>query len=98
MKTPVAISQACYLCRTPEADVVSRTVSQAPESLVYRCKKCDLVYLYPIMTPEQETAFYRAEFEKYMEGRSGPNWKSPEAHFKSYQDEGEKRIPRVRPF
>jgi SAM-dependent methyltransferase len=49
------------------------------------------------MAEEEEAAFYQAEFEKYMEGRSGPGWKSPQAHFLSYQDEGERRVRVVRP-
>lgn len=87
----------CYLCRSTDKDLVSSKVSGAPESVVYRCKKCSLTYLFPIMTVEEETAFYQAEFEKYMEGRSGPGWKSPEAHFKSYQPEGSRRLPLARP-
>jgi SAM-dependent methyltransferase len=33
-----------------------------------------------------------------MAGRSGAGWKSPQAHFRSYQPEGERRLPLVRPF
>src|SRR5262245_49379106 len=88
----------CYLCRSTEHSVLSNQVSGAPGSSIYKCKSCDLVFLYPIMTPEEESAFYRAEFEKYMEARSGPGWKSPEAHFFSYQAEGERRLPLIRPY
>jgi SAM-dependent methyltransferase len=49
------------------------------------------------MTMEEEEKFYRAEFEKYMEGRAGSGWKSPEAHFQSYQHEGARRLALVRP-
>jgi len=37
----------------------------------------------------EEKIFYQNEFEKYMEGRSGPNWKSPKC-ISVYQLEGEK--------
>ena len=57
-----------------------------------------MVYLFPIMTEEEEASFYRAEFENYMAGRSGPGWESPDAHFRSYQAEGERRLPLVRPY
>src|ERR1044071_5573803 len=87
---------SCRLCGSNEYVLVSNQVSKAPESAVYRCKACDLVYLFPIMTEEEETGFYQAEFEKYMEGRSGPGWKSPEAQFLTYQPEGERRLKLVR--
>jgi SAM-dependent methyltransferase len=56
------------------------------------------VYLFPIMSEAEEAEFYRAEFEKYMAGRSGAGWKSPQAHFRAYQPEGERRLPLVRPY
>jgi len=87
----------CRICGSVESELVSREVSGALESSVYRCKDCNVVYLFPIMTDEEEAAFYQAEFEKYMEGRSGAGWESPEAHFRSYQAEGERRLPLVRP-
>ena len=49
------------------------------------------------MEEQEEAEFYQAEFEKYMEGRSGPGWESPEAHFRSYQAEGERRLPLISP-
>jgi SAM-dependent methyltransferase len=88
----------CYLCRSVSSDILSHEVSAAPASKIYRCKDCTLVYLFPIMTPEEEWAFYQAEFDKYMEGRSGKNWKSPESHYRSFQPEGERRLSLIRPY
>lgn len=97
-----AISQTpgpgCPVCGFAESDLVSRAVSGAPESAVYRCTACTLVFVHPIMTEEEETAFYRAEFEKYMARRSGPGWESSAAHFRSHQAEGERRLPHIRPY
>ena len=88
----------CRVCGSIEHTLISSTVSGDPDSAVYRCQNCELVYLFPIMTEEEENAFYVSEFEDYMEGRSGPGWESPEAHFRSYQAEGERRLPLVRPY
>ncbi len=90
------VTTTCRICGSRESELVSREVVGSP-SAVYRCKGCALVYLFPIMTEAEEAAFYRAEFEKYMAGRSGAGWKSPETHFISYQPEGERRLPLVRP-
>ena len=67
----VGRSPTCRVCGSDRAAFVSAAVSGAPESKVYRCGECDLVYLFPIMTEEQEQAFYSSQFERYMEGRAG---------------------------
>lgn len=87
----------CRFCGSTENKIVSRTVLDAPDAAIYRCASCDMVYLFPIMTEAEEAAFYAAEFEKYMEGRAGAGWRSPAQHFRSYQEEGERRLALVRP-
>jgi SAM-dependent methyltransferase len=88
----------CRLCGSTDAELIGEKVADAPESKQYQCRNCEVVYLFPIMNEKEEADFYRAEFEKYMSGRSGASWKSPQAHFRSYQAEGERRLPLVRPF
>jgi SAM-dependent methyltransferase len=88
----------CRLCGSSDSVLISDQVSDAPGSSQYQCRQCEIVYLFPIMSEKEEADFYRAEFEKYMSGRSGASWKSPQAHFRSYQPEGERRLPLVRPF
>src|SRR6185503_12484250 len=87
----------CRLCGSNQADLVSRNVSEAPDAAVYACQGCGIVYVFPIMTEQEEAAFYDRQFEEYMARRAGPGWKSPEAHFQSYQSEAERRLPLVRP-
>lgn len=86
----------CRVCGATGHELVSDRVAEAPRAAIYRCTGCDVVYQFPIMTEEEERRFYESEFQRYMEGRSGPGWKSPEQHFSSYQMEGERRIPLVR--
>jgi len=93
-----AVAPVCRLCGSRESVFVSRTVSDAPDSSVYECSGCGVVYVHPIMTDEEEAAFYAREFEEYMARRSGPGWKSPEAHFQSYGTEAERRLPLVMPY
>lgn len=90
------MTPVCRVCGSSEAIQVGDTVAGAPDAAVYRCSKCTLLYLFPIMTEEEESNFYWLQFEKYMEGRTGGGWKSPEEHFRSYQAEGERRLPLVR--
>jgi SAM-dependent methyltransferase len=93
----VSESPVCRLCGSTRSELVSRAVSGAPESAVYRCLDCSLVYLFPIMTDIEEAAFYRAEFEEYMQSRAGAGWQSPAAHYHAKQPEGERRLPLARP-
>jgi SAM-dependent methyltransferase len=91
-------SPSCRFCGSHDAELLGREVAGAPESEIFQCRSCSLVYLFPIMSEAEEQAFYRREFEHYMQGRSGASWKSPEAHFRSYQAEGERRMPLVQPY
>jgi SAM-dependent methyltransferase len=93
----VIVAPECRLCGSRVSVLVSSTVSEAPESSVYECSSCGIVYVYPIMTAEEEAAFYADQFEQYMARRSGPGWKSPGAHFQSYSEEGRRRLPLVLP-
>jgi SAM-dependent methyltransferase len=94
---PVVVIPVCRVCGSSESVLISRDVAGAPESAVYRCEHCTLIYLFPIMAEEEEANFYWLQFERYMEDRSSGGWKSPEVHFRSYQAEGERRLPLVRP-
>ena len=96
MKTLAA--PVCRLCGSTDVTLVSSTVSEAPDAAVYGCSGCGIVYIYPIMTEAEEAAFYAQQFEQYMARRSGPGWKSPEAHFESYRSEAERRVPLVTPY
>tara|TARA_B100001123_G_scaffold102168_1_gene118218 strand:+ start:1134 stop:2057 length:924 start_codon:yes stop_codon:yes gene_type:complete len=60
----------------------------------FQCSKCELVYLYPIPSEEEEDKFYADEFEKFMERRSGGDmdWSGPEEHKKSNQENVERRL------
>jgi SAM-dependent methyltransferase len=91
------VNPKCHLCRSTASEIAGEKVSSAPESKVYRCKDCGLVYLFPIMTPDEENVFYQSEWDQYMEVRSGAAWKSPASHFRSYQPEGERRLQLIRP-
>ncbi len=86
----------CRVCGCHESECLGRQVAGAPDAGVYRCRECTLIYLFPIMSEEEEADFYWLQFEKYMEGRSAGGWKSPADHFRSYQAEGERRLPLVR--
>jgi SAM-dependent methyltransferase len=63
------------------------------EHSFWECSTCGLVYLYPLLTAEQESKFYAQEFEKFMETRAGTerDWSGPEAHVETNQDQVKRR-------
>ena len=42
------------------------TIWQAEGAAEYQCGECGIVFLYPIMTLEEEKEFYEGQFAEYM--------------------------------
>ena len=66
----------------------------------WKCRSCEMIYLDPPMSEEDEARFYNSEFEKYMEKRSGADtdWSGPEKHFLANQREVKRRMPFLEPY
>jgi len=64
------------------------------EQHFWKCNACKTIYLFPPLSDEEEFSFYKKEFEKYMEKRTGQDkdWSSPEKHFISNQQEAGRRM------
>lgn len=71
-----------------------------PEQRFWKCSDCQIIYLFPPPSKEEELEFYKKEFEKYMETRSGgdKDWSSPEKHFESNQSEAKRRMSFLEPY
>ena len=74
------------------------TIWEAEGAAEYQCSECDIVFLHPIMTLDEERGFYEAEFEKYMAARGQAGGADPAASYKSWQPEGQRRLELIRPF
>jgi len=66
---------------------------------IWRCAACGAIYLHPQPTVEEEELFYREEFEKYMQRRSGGDrdWSGAEKHAASNRDQVERRMKYLAP-
>jgi SAM-dependent methyltransferase len=64
------------------------------EQHFWKCDGCKMIYLFPPLSDEEDLSFYKKEFEKYMEKRTGQDkdWSSPEKHFISNQQEARRRM------
>jgi SAM-dependent methyltransferase len=84
----MAIPEKCPLCGNTREhqNVITRHVyGGKPGQAFYRCANCDVSYLYPGLSPEEEKQFYNAEFSNFMGGRAGTSggWEQPEKHVKA---------------
>ena len=55
----------------------------------WECGHCGVIYLYPHLSEEEESHFYKKEFEKFMSSRVGDHrdWSNAEKHIRSNQDQ-----------
>ena len=59
----------------------------------FKCSSCDVNYLFPQLSPQQEHEFYAREFEGFMNSRSGEKagWNAPERHIEANKQQFERR-------
>jgi 2-polyprenyl-3-methyl-5-hydroxy-6-metoxy-1,4-benzoquinol methylase len=67
---------------------------------VFRCDGCDVRYLHPGLSPEEEAKFYAAEFEAFMAKRSAADagWDGPERHIRANEPQRQRRMAYLAPF
>lgn len=97
--TAPVVDVPCPLCG--EGGVRRRIVEsvwKTPEATVYQCSDCEIVFIHPTMSSEEEKVFYKAEFTRYMKQRGAPGETTPEEHFQKNQAEAERRLANLKPY
>ena len=94
----MTLPEVCPLCqaRPDEFAVAGNHVyGGAVEQKFYECPDCDVAFLFPAMSDEEERRFYTMEFEKFMETRAGSDrgWRLPQVHVEANQDHVRRRVP-----
>lgn len=97
-KNKMNCPEVCPLCSaTPvKFKVVGEHVyGGRSEQKFYECPNCDVAFIFPPITEEEEVRFYAQEFEKFMEKRAGNDgsWSGPEAHIRANQVHVIRRMP-----
>ena len=66
----------------------------------FLCKNCDVRYLFPRLNKKQEKFFYRMEFEKFMEKRSGKTsgWLKAQEHISKNRETFIRRMKYIKPY
>lgn len=97
--TAPAVDVPCPLgCPEGVRRRVVDTVWEAPEAAVYRCERCEIVFIHPIMSEEEERSFYESDFAAYMKDRGAPGETKPAEHFEKNWPETERRLANLMPF
>jgi 2-polyprenyl-3-methyl-5-hydroxy-6-metoxy-1,4-benzoquinol methylase len=99
----LALPKNCPLCFAghEKQAVITRHVYGGGIELsraFFHCEACDISYLYPGLTSEEEARFYAAEFENFMAGRSGneAGWHKAEEHQIANKPTFERRMKYLR--
>lgn len=93
----MSLPKRCPLCAA-EGDKISVVTSHVygdrGRRAFFRCGDCDVIFLHPGLSPEEEQRFYAAEFENFMSGRSGDTggWTQPEKHIAANQPTVARRL------
>jgi SAM-dependent methyltransferase len=96
---PVAEGVRCPFGHDAPVRRLVDTIWEAPEgSAEYQCSECDVVFLHPIMSPEEEKAFYEGKFAEYMAKRGQAGGADPRDSFEKWQPEGKRRLELLRPW
>lgn len=94
---PIVDIQCPFGCEGESRRIVD-TVWEAEEAAVYLCGSCEIVFVHPIMSLEDEKAFYEATFASYMKERGSPGETDPADHFEQWQPEAKRRLENLRPW
>jgi SAM-dependent methyltransferase len=94
---PVAELDCPFGCNGVRRRIVD-TVWEAPEAAVYQCGTCEVVFLHPIMSEEEERAFYESKFASYMKERGSPGETDAADHYRKWQPEAARRLANLKPW
>jgi len=92
------IPETCPLCahRQKTFKVAASHVYAGKENQkFFLCEKCDVVFLFPRLTLEDEKLFYANEFSGFMEKRAAQDfdWSGPRKHLLSNEKQFKRRWP-----
>jgi SAM-dependent methyltransferase len=93
----MALPTSCPLCGATaerQSAVTDRVYGDDTGRAVFHCGGCDVRYLFPGQSEEEEARFYAKEFEKFMVDRSaaGAGWEGPERHIAANESERRRRM------
>ncbi len=101
------IPEECPLCHSDDKDRIhvetDKVFGDRPphDRKFYHCSVCDVFFLWPRFSHDEERLFYRNEFEKFMEKRNslgGMDWSGPKRHILTNYEQRRRREEYLRPY
>ena len=99
----MSLPKECPLCKgsNENINVLTKHVfgDKTNKRSFYKCEKCDVSFQYPFLTKEEESIFYKAEFEKFMTSRSGESggWNGTQSHIDANKSTVKRRFKYLLP-
>ena len=91
----------CF-CKQKKPKIVSSNIygDKMKKRAFFLCKNCDVRYLYPQLSLNEEKYFYKQEFESFMSKRSGlaSGWLKARQHIKQNQETFKRRFKYIKPY
>lgn len=99
----MALPTHCPLCSADhqrQRVVTAHVYGATRPTAFFHCDACDVNYAWPRLTPQEEKAFYAAEFSGFMAGRSGSSggWEQPERHVTLNEPQRLRRMKYLEPL
>lgn len=100
----MALPLHCPLCAADAArqSVITRHVYGDKEATraFFHCGSCDVRYLHPGLTPQEEQHFYASEFAAFMAARAGAaaGWDKAEEHIRANEPNRLRRMAYLAPY
>ena len=95
----------CPLCNIKKKNLQKLVTSKVygdkrNKTAFFHCFNCDARYQFPRLSKKEESVFYKKEFEKFMEKRSGKksSWTKVESHLTLNQETFERRNKYIKPY
>ena len=90
-------NSCCPGCGSRKSELWSEHVWNRPDMEVRRCQACSLVYLYPMMTEDEELKFY-ANYDKHIQVRGAKGGDDPRILFETTTPEAAERVELIQGY
>lgn len=90
-------NNTCPFCTSSQVYVHHPTVWKRSDIHVYHCERCDLVYLFPMFSEEEEKAFY-CNYNEHVKSRLVNAKETMSDQFEASLPEAERRVSSIRSY
>ncbi len=86
----------CNICGVQRNTLIKKGVYGNSRQNIYRCLKCEHIYLAPLQSDQDDEKFYLSEYPIFLAKRGDFRNSSPKIHFEKNIDEARRRLKNIR--